>query len=119
MRSSWTGASGLSILGSSKARPSAAGVQLRMSMPFGTYTNTIRFGESFSVADAARERAGAMESRTGRAIAAPTPRSRARLDTCFRVRINSYRFLKLVLVVALLSGGMGLHHPGPSGREHC
>src|SRR5271156_6051013 len=67
----------------SKAAPTVLGVQLSITMPFGTYTKDVRMGAWAALAGAAK--AGTMASSMGRAIAAPMPRRNVRRSRCFCV----------------------------------
>src|SRR4051812_17992554 len=67
------GASGSRTGVRAKSRPSAAGVNLSIMIPFGTSMNDMRTGCLVSFA-----KAGVMASSTGRARTAPVPRRKAR-----------------------------------------
>ena len=60
-----------------------------MMTPFGTYTNAMRTGGLGVVA--ARASAGTMESRKGRATAAPTPLRKVPAATALRVMIIGWQ----------------------------
>ena len=74
--------SGLNVGVSSKALPSAAGVQCSMMMPFGTYTVQKR-GTGRAGVFASAVSAGTIPSSNGNASVAPTPRSTVRRGMAF------------------------------------
>ena len=78
--------SGFNVGVSSKALPSAAGVQCFMMIPFGTYTVQKRGTRRAGVFDSA-VRAGTIPSSSGSASVAPTPRSTVRRGMAFLVII--------------------------------
>ena len=76
------------MYGSSNAAPVAEGVQSGMWTPFGTNMNAIRSGAVPDLAAAAATaRAGAIASSIGRAMVAPMPRKKCRLESCLLMAV--------------------------------